>query len=274
MASIAAGREFPAHCRQWRLHRKLSQLELAMEANVSQRHISWLETGRSKPSREMVIRLSQALDIPLRERNTLLQAAGFAAVYSERSLQEPDMAPVLDALNRVLEHHNPLPAIVVDRFWNIVMKNEAAELLFSLAEPGEQFLQDMGEQALQNLAALTLHPDGIRSFISNWEQAAPEFIRRLKREATSSSDTRHLEWLQKLLDLAEPIPEPDLAEEQLLPVLPLVLQRDDLQLSLFSVISSFGTAQDVTAEELRVETFYPGDSATEEFFQAMTAEKN
>ncbi len=271
MAAQAAGQAFPSHCRQWRQYRKLSQLELAMEANVSQRHISWLETGRSKPSREMVIRLAEALDIPLRERNKLLRAAGFAAVYSERSLQEPDMAPVLDALNRVLEHHNPLPAVVVDRFWNVVMMNTAGELLFGMAEPSDDYIADMGESARHNMAALTLHPGGFRQFITNWEQAAPTFVRRLKREALESGDAEYGKLLNKLLDLAGPIESSDLPDEQLLPVLPLELEQDDLKLSLFSVISTFGTAQDITADELRVEAFYPGDSATDEFFRSMQA---
>ncbi|MEM8497854.1 MAG: helix-turn-helix transcriptional regulator [Pseudomonadota bacterium] len=269
MTGQLAGQEFPSHCRQWRQYRKLSQLELAMEANVSQRHISWLETGRSKPSREMVIRLSEALDIPLRERNNLLRAAGFAAVYSERSLQEPDMAPVLDALNRVLEHHNPLPAVVIDRFWNVVMMNTAGELLFSMAEPGERFINDMGEQYVHNLAALTLHPDGFRQYITNWGQAAPSLVRRLRREAVENGDEEYGKLLAKLLEFAGPIESTELSDEQLLPVLPLELERDDLRLSLFSVISTFGTAQDITADELRVEAFYPGDSDTDEFFRSM-----
>ncbi len=269
MTGQLAGQEFPSHCRQWRQYRKLSQLELAMEANVSQRHISWLETGRSKPSREMVIRLSEALDIPLRERNNLLRAAGFAAVYSERSLQEPDMAPVLDALNRVLEHHNPLPAVVIDRFWNVVMMNTAGELLFSMAEPGETYISDMGEQYRHNLAALTLHPDGFRQFITNWDQAAPTLVRRLKREAVENRDQEYAKLLTKLSELAGPLETTELPDEQLLPVLPLELQRDDLRLSLFSVISTFGTAQDITADELRVEAFYPGDSDTDDFFRSM-----
>ena len=120
--SSAASQPFQSICRQWRQFRKLSQLDLALAANVSQRHVSWLETGRSQPSREMVVRLSEAMDIPLRERNLLLQSAGFAAEYRESTLEDPAMAPVLDALTRVLEHHEPLPAMVVDRFWNVRMR--------------------------------------------------------------------------------------------------------------------------------------------------------
>lgn len=267
MNGVAVGQNFHSNCREWRQYRKLSQLELAMEANVSQRHISWLETGRSKPSREMVVRLSEALDIPLRERNTLLQSAGFAAMYTERSLQEPDMAPVLDALNRVLTHHDPLPAIVVDRFWNVVMMNESGSLLFSMAGPCEQLKRDLGEEAANNLAAQTLHPDGFRQFIKNWDQVAPAFVRRLKNEAAECGNAEYLAQVNKMLKCAGELPDGASLDEHLLPVLPLELKSGDLQLSLFSVISTFGTAQDITADELRVEAFYPGDSTTEKFFK-------
>ena len=131
-ASQAIPQNFKSICRQWRQFRKLSQLDLALAANVSQRHVSWLETGRSQPSREMVVRLSDAMEIPLRERNVLFQSAGYATTYSESKLDEPAMAPVLDALNHVLLHHEPLPAVVIDRLWNIVRKNAAADLLFSI----------------------------------------------------------------------------------------------------------------------------------------------
>ena len=179
------------------------------------------------------------------------------------------MAPVLDALNRVLKHHDPFPAVVVDRFWNVVIMNSAGELLFSMSEPGEQYLADMGEDALLNLAALTLHPDGVRKFITNWDQAAPAFVRRLKREAAGNGDPQFMAMVDKLLALLGPMDDIELPDDHLLPVLPLELERDDLKLSLFSVISTFGTAQDITADELRVEAFYPGDAATEAFFQSM-----
>ena len=179
---------FPSICRQWRQFRKLSQLDLALAANVSQRHLSWLETGRSQPSREMVVRLSDALDVPLRERNALFQSAGFAPVYSESRLEDPVMAPVLDALNHVLEHHEPLPAVVVDRCWNMRKKNRAADLLFSLGGEPAGMLQRIGDQGEFNLALITVHPLGLRQYIENWEQAAPAFIRRLQREALASGE--------------------------------------------------------------------------------------
>ena len=122
-SSATASLDFKSVCRQWRQHRKLSQLDLALAAEVSQRHVSWLETGRSQPSRDMVIRLSDAMEIPLRERNVLLQSAGYSAGYTEKRLDEPGMEPVLDVLKHVLKFHNPFPAVAVDRFWNVKMQN-------------------------------------------------------------------------------------------------------------------------------------------------------
>jgi len=132
--ATATRQDFRGVCRRWRQHRKLSQLDLALAAGVSQRHVSWLETGRSQPSREMVIRLSEAMEVPLRERNVLLQSAGFSAVYEEKRLDEPAMRPVLDAVRHVLAHHEPYPAVAVDRFWNVKMQNRAAEPLLALAD--------------------------------------------------------------------------------------------------------------------------------------------
>jgi transcriptional regulator with XRE-family HTH domain len=264
-ATAAPG--FPSICRQWRQFRKLSQLDLALAANVSQRHVSWLETGRSQPSREMVVRLSDALNVPLRERNALFQSAGFAPVYSESRLEDPLMAPVLDALNHVLEHHEPLPAVVVDRCWNIRKKNRAADLLLSLGGEPADMLQRIGDQGEFNLALITVHPLGLRQYIENWEQAAPAFVRRLQREALASGDPELQASFQRIIDLAGPLAHSDALVQSLLPVLPLELNIGGLKLSLFSVISTFGTPQDITTDELRIEAFYPANGATAEFFR-------
>jgi transcriptional regulator with XRE-family HTH domain len=268
---------FRSVCRQWRQFRKMSQLDLALAANISQRHISWLETGRSSPSRAMVIRLSDAMDIPLRERNILLQTAGFASAYRETTLSEPTMAPVLDALNHVLLHHEPLPAVVVDRFWNVKKKNRAADLLLGIDGDPDALLQRIGAEGEINLALLTLHPQGLRPYIKNWQQVAPAFIRRLQSEALASGDSKVREHFARYIELAGPIeddspaadPAADPANNNLLPVLPLELDIHGLHLSLFSVISTFGTPQDITTDELRIEAFYPTDSKTQQFFQSM-----
>ncbi|MEL6448760.1 MAG: helix-turn-helix transcriptional regulator [Pseudomonadota bacterium] len=259
--------DFRAVCRRWREHRKLSQLELALAANVSQRHLSWLETGRSKPSRDMVVRLAEAMAVPLRERNVMLRAAGFTPAYRESALDEPAMAPVLDALNQVLDHHDPLPAVVVDRAWNVVRRNTAAGLLLSLGGDPGAMLEAIGGDGQFNLALLTLHPEGLRPFIANWDQAAPAFVRRLQHEALASGDPALQARFAEYIALADLPDTGETVTEALLPVLPLEVCAGPVSLSLFSVISTFGTPQDVTTDELRIETFYPTDAATRAFFE-------
>jgi transcriptional regulator with XRE-family HTH domain len=242
--------------------RHFSQLELAESAAISQRHLSWLETGKSQPSRDMVLRLAEALEVPLRERNTLLHAAGFAAQYRESALAEPHMAPVLDALQRVLAHHMPFPAVVIDRKWNLVMGNEASDALFALVGAPER------QQATShlNLAELTLRPDGLRRYISNWTVALPLFVQRLRSEAQGSGEAGLIAHVEALVRAAGELPESPAIAEGLLPVMPLELEIDGLKLSLFTVMSTFGTPQDVTTDELRIEAFYPSDESTRQFF--------
>ena len=264
----ASAQAFPDVCRQWRQYRKLSQLELALAADVSQRHVSWLETGRSQPSRDMVLRLSDALDVPLRERNELLQAAGYAPVYRESTLDAPEMAPVSDALSRILTHHEPLPAFVVDRLWNVRQTNAAADRLFAVLGDPAALNAALGGGEHVNLALVTLHPDGLRQFIVNWDQAAPAFVRRLRGEALASGDTEMRERFEAFIEFAGPVPEGGAIGDPLLPVLPLELDVAGMRLSLFSVIATFGTPQDITTDELRIESFYPNDAATAAFFDA------
>lgn len=266
MANLGTG-GFNDLFREWRQFRRISQLELALSANVSQRHVSWLETGRSRPSRDMVLRLAEALDIPLRERNALLQAAGYAALYNESSLQDPVMAPVEHALRQVLSHHEPLPAFVVDRAWNVRMDNRAGSLLLSAAGDPESLMADWGQAGEINLALLTLHPQGLRRYITNWGEAAPHFVRRLRQEATASGDRALQEKMSAITELAEIADDAVSLSDALLPVLPLEIDLNGIALSLFSVISTFGTPQDITTDELRVEAFYPTDEATEQFFR-------
>ena len=267
--TVAETQTFPSLCRQWRRFRKLSQLDLALEADVSQRHVSWLETGRSRPSREMVERLSEAMDVPLRERNLLLTAAGFSPRYAERSLDEPTMAAVLDAIDRILGNHEPLPAVVVDRFWNVKRRNRAAERMFSLVGDLDQMSAELSPGSTEpNLALLSLHPQGLRPFISNWDEVAPPFVRRLRSEAALSGDREVQAHFELMFELIGPIDDRPALGDPLLPVLPLELALGDLQLSLFTVISTIGTPTDVTADELRIEAFYPTNEETEAFFQA------
>lgn len=264
--NTANSTEFPAACRQWRQLRKLSQLELALEADVSQRHVSWLETGRSSPSRDMVIRLSEAMDIPLRERNRLLQSAGFAAAYRESALADATMGPIMQALKRVLDHHDPLPAVVMDRFWNVLEYNRGAGMMLEL-------VGDIGQAAGDqlNLSLLTLHPQGLRRFITNWEQIGPELVQRLRADARAGGDPEVAAQMEATIALAGETSRPRPSGE-ILPVLPLEMDVAGIKLGLFSVISTFGTPQDVTTDEIRVEAFYPNDSETMAFFSSLDKE--
>ena len=209
----------------------------------------------------MVLRIAEALEIPLRERNTLLHAAGFAPHYRESPLTEASMAPVRDALARVLAHHEPFPALVVDRKWNRVMGNAASDLMLALAGANAA---DEAEPV--NLAAATLAPDGLRRYIRNADVALPMFVQRLRAEAQASGRAETIAFIEALIRGAGDLPCAGEAAEPLLPVLPLELDFDGLRLSLFSVISTFGTPQDVTTDELRIEAFYPTDEATRDFF--------
>lgn len=262
----AAQNSFPFLCKQWRRQRHVSQLQLAETAEISQRHLSWLETGRSQPSQAMVLKLAEALEIPLRERNTLLHAAGFAAQYRESDLSDAHMAPVSSALEQILLHHEPFPAIVVDRQWNRLAGNAAADKLFALT--GAANTGKLANDEPLNLARETLRPDGLRRFISNWEEAVPLFAHRLRREAHASGDLATIAHIEALIRSADDLPKIAPPTQELLPVLPLELDIHGLHLSFFSVISTFGTPQDITTDELRIEAFYPSDDATRAFFQA------
>lgn len=258
---------FPSLCRRWRQRRQLSQLQLAEAAQVSQRHVSWLETGRSRPSRSMVLRLSEALDVPLRERNTLLLAAGFAPLYRESGLDEPSMAPVRNALSLMLAHHDPMPALVLDRRWNLVMGNNGCKRLLSLL--GLSSLDGDASEPV-NLARVTLAPGGLRRLIVNADEALPLLIQRMRSEALATGDAGAIAEVEALIRSAGDLPEAPATPPTLLPVLPLQLDIDGLRLALFTVLSTFGTPQDVTTDELRIESFFPADEATGRYFGSLS----
>ena len=263
--------EFTDGLRHWRRLRKMTQLELALAADVSQRHVSWLETGRSQPSRDMVLRLSEAMSVPLRERNQILKAAGFASIYAENRLDEPAMSSVHRVLRDILYHHNPYPAFVLDRCWNIQMLNAAANWLFSQAGDPEQMWANVGDNGEKNMALLTVHPAGLRNFISNWQLVIGPFMQRLKREAVEAVDSALMDRYRQLEQFVD---TQDLqSTETLLPILPLQMTLGEVQLSMCSVISAFGTTQDITARELRIETFYPTDCVSSEYFKSFQSEQ-
>jgi transcriptional regulator with XRE-family HTH domain len=251
--------------RHWRLARRLSQLTLATEAEISSRHLSFLETGRAQPSREMVLLLAGVLDVPLRDQNVLLTAAGYAPIYRETPLGAPELSQVRRALGFMLAQQEPYPALVVDRHWNLLMQNEGAGRVFSLFLDREAVAQVPGPP---NVVRMTFHPQGLRQYIANWEALANPLIQQIHREAVGGIPD---EGTRQLLDEVLSYPgvparwrSPD-AKAQSAPFLPMALRKGDLALRFFTTIATLGTPQDITLQELRVECFYPGDDATEEF---------
>jgi transcriptional regulator with XRE-family HTH domain len=243
---------FGALMKEWRQRRRLSQLDLAIEADVSSRHVSFIETGRSAPSRAMVLRLADALDVPLREQNQLLMAAGLAPVYSERALEDPDMAAVRDGIAQVLKAYEPFPCLAVDRGWDIVATNAGAGLL----------LQGVAPHLLDppNALRISLHPEGLAPRIRNLGQWRHHVIGRLRREVTVSGSG----GLSRLLDEIDSYPGgfahgTDLGGV----VVPLELDGPGgATLTFLSTVTTFGTALDLTAAELSIEAFLPADEAT------------
>ncbi|MGH8541770.1 MAG: helix-turn-helix domain-containing protein [Stenotrophobium sp.] len=249
--------------REVRAARRLSQLDLALQAEVSQRHLSFLESGRAQPSREMIQQLAQTLDLPLREQNRLLMSAGYAGIYPQRQLDATDMAPVRKALELLLKHHEPYPALVVDRAWNQFMVNAALPRIFSLIGNLDEVWQRVCGDGPRNILKLTFHEQGMRPFIKNFHEIAPPLLARTAREALEHPQ------VQAVLDeiLAYPgIPARwrsiDL-NSTVLPVLPTHFEVNGVGLRMFTMLATFGTPQDVTTDELRVESFFPADAASE-----------
>ena len=239
--------------KDWRRRRRLSQLDLALEAGVSARHLSFVETGRSKPSREMVLHLAEQLDVPLRDRNHMLLAAGFAPAYDERAIDAPEMAPVRLALDRVLTGHEPYPAVVVDRWWNLVAANRSIALFT------EQAAAHLLEPPV-NVLRLALHPEGLAPRVANLAEFRAHLLDRLHRQVALTGDER----LAALDDEVSAYPG---GEESLQPLetgiaVPVRLRHDDRELAFFSTIATFGTAVDITLAELAIEAFFPADDTT------------
>ncbi len=255
---VASAGDVGALLRHWRTARRISQLDLSLEAEVSSRHLSFVETGRAQPSRDMVLRLAEALEVPLRERNALLLAAGYAPVYRETGLEAPELADARRAVEFILAQQEPYPAVLLDRHWNLLLANAATG----------RFLARFPECAVPgppNAMRLLFHPQGLRPFVEDWECVAGMLIQRLHREAAGAPpdpETRAL--LEELLGYSG-IPSrwrrPEL-ERAPAPLLAVTYRREDLRLSFFSTITTFGTPQDVTLQELRIESFFPADDAT------------
>jgi transcriptional regulator with XRE-family HTH domain len=237
--------------RYWRGQRGFSQLDLALEGGTSQRHLSFVESGRSAPSRSMLVTLSEALNIPLRERNALLLVAGYAPIYPEASLDDATMKIVTSAIDQMLSNHEPHPALLIDRYWNIVRTNAAAPAFFGSMIDLEAFPKP------RNLLELTFDPAGLRPHIEAWETVAAGLLQRVRREALGLViDNR----LQSLLDKlkrypgAEKLPVSTSPDS---PILPITFRRGAERISYFSLVTTIGTPQNVTAQELRLECMFP-----------------
>jgi transcriptional regulator with XRE-family HTH domain len=239
----------------------MSQLELALEAGVSARHLSFLETGRARPSAEMVLQLAETLDVPLRERNGLLLAAGYAPLYGQRDLEEPEMSPVREALDRVLRGHEPYPAVVVDRHWGMVAGNRSVPLLTDgvaahLLEPPV------------NVLRVGLHPEGMAPRILNLADWRAHLLDRLGREAVASGDPALFALHEELAGYQGGEPG-RLADPAVAGIgVPLRLRSGDVELAFISTATTFGTAIDITVAELSIEAFFPADEVTSEFVRS------
>jgi transcriptional regulator with XRE-family HTH domain len=245
--------------RDWRQRRRLSQMELALEAGVSTRHLSFVETGRSRPSAEMVLHLAERLDVPLRERNELLLAAGFAPRYAARSFDDPALHEIRDAVSRVLAAHEPYPAIAVDRHWNLIASNGALGPIMEGVAP-ELLVPPV------NTIRLALHPDGVAPRIINLGEYRADLLGRLDRAARLTGDAGLAELYDEMLGYPgpdAPLTAPGAAAAVTVQLRLAPLPGDgDGELAFFSTITTFGTAIDVTVAELSVEAFFPADEET------------
>ena len=256
--------------KQWRNQRGLSQLNLAMTSQVSQRHISFLESGRAKPSREMVLQLAAVLEMPLRQQNLMLSAAGFAPIYAETDLSAPEMNSIRKALDFMLRQQEPYPAIVVDRYWNLLLTNSAATQFLTAFIDSNELQTYFYRDGKINLMRIMFDLRGLRPFILNWEDCADHLLQRLHREAFAEGENE-----QSTAILNELISYPDVSpiwqhsqrSSQNSLLLTVHLKRDQLELEFFSTIATLGTPYDITLQELRIECLFPADEITEQYWK-------
>lgn len=260
--------ELGALLRHWRDMRGKSQLDLSLDAGVSQRHISFIEIGRSTPSRQMLIDLAAALDVPLRDRNTLLLAGGYAPIYPDGAWNGPEMGSITKALERMLRQHEPFPALVLDRYWNVLMTNRAAPRFFG------RFVDLSARKSPRNMLHLIFDPNGMRPFVHDWPAVAESLIQRVHREAVGRVVDHEVKELLSAL-LAYPDVEPGwtapkaMSAESAAAVIPIGFVKEGKVLNYFSMVATVGTPQTVAAQELRIECMFPADDATEALHAAL-----
>lgn len=269
-SAMVARPQAGALLRQWRELRGKSQLDLSLDAGVSQRHISFIEIGRTVPSRAMLIDIAMALDMPLRDRNTLLLAGGYAPIYLDGAWDGPEMGSISRALERMLRQHEPFPALVMDRYWNVLMTNQTAPRFFN------RFCDLDAREKPRNLLKLMFDPTGMRPFIADFPVVARNLIQRVYRESVGRIvDDKTKELLESLLTFPDIEPPPvAMGVQATAPVIPIGFVKDGRRLNYFSMVTTVGTPQAVAAQELRIESMFPADDATETLHAALLSERD
>ena len=250
----------------WRKLRKFSQLDLALASNVSQRHISFLESGRANPSQEMILQLATVLDIPLREQNVMLTTAGFAPIYSESDLSSPEFEPIRKALDFILLSQTHSPVLIMDRYWNLIQTNPISEQLINWLIDSEKLQKYFYIDKKINLMRMMLHPRGLKPFVSNWEEIVSHLIKRVYREAIADNNNQQPQQLYQELMTYPDVPQLwklSHAQTWQIPLLTVKFFKDGLNLNFFSAIATLGTPQDIMLQELRIETLFPVDEITQ-----------
>jgi transcriptional regulator with XRE-family HTH domain len=254
MATMASQPGIGALLRDWRTRRRLTQLDLALDAGISAKHLSFVETGRSNPSPEMVLRLAEQLRVPFRERNLMLLAAGHAPAFPERSLEDPELAPLRAGLESILSAHEPYPAVAFDRCWNLVAANTAVGVLTEGVDPALL-------AAPANVMRISLHPDGMAPRIINLAEVRAHFLNRLRRQLATTGDDQLAALIEEIADYPAPDSPPGSSSATMLG--PVRLRgADRAELSFFGIFASFDTPFDVTTSELAIEFIFPADPAT------------
>jgi transcriptional regulator with XRE-family HTH domain len=259
--TAVTGTAFGSLLRDWRQRRRLTQLDLGLQADVSARHLSFLETGRARPSREMVLLLTEELDVPLRGRNELMMAAGFAPAYTEHSLDDAELGDVMGSLERILQGHEPFPAVLVDGYWNLLGANRALELFTDLVDP--QLLTPP-----VNVLRVSLHPRGLAPHVLDLPEYAAHLVSRVRRQAERAASTGLRGLVDELVGYCHDAGVDPTAQPRDRIVLPLRLRHPDQELTLFSTVAVLGAPLDVTLDEIAIESFFPADEATAGYLRA------
>ena len=252
--------------KHWRKQRNFSQLDLALASDVSQRHISFLESGRANPSQEMILQLATVLDIPLREQNIMLTTAGFPPIYSESDLSSPEFEPIRKALDFIMLSQTHSPVLVMDRYWNLIQSNSVSQQLINWLIDSQDLQNLFYIDGKINLMRLMLHPQGLKPFVVNWEEIGGNLIKRVYREALADGNNEQPKQLYQELLTYPDIPQLwklSNSHTWQLPLLTLNLAKDGLKFNFFSAIATLGTPHDIMLQELRIETLFPADEVTQ-----------